>query len=71
MDTLKLIGYPFAAALVASAVVLLFGGCMLGFRFAEWPEWQGRIVGVTGTIAGAAGAVFGLWMALRAEQRAV
>ncbi len=51
--------------------VLLVGACVFGFRFAEWAEWQGGFVGLVGTLAGVAGAVVGLKMALRALQRGV
>jgi len=70
-EILKAIGYAFGAAVVASLGVLLVGACLFGFRFAEWAEWEGRIVGLLGTMAGIAGAVVGLKMALRAPQRRV
>lgn len=71
MSTWKMIVYPFGAAVAASAGVLLAGACVFGWGLAEWTEWEGRIVGVIGTIAGAAGAAVGLAMALRAERRAL
>ena len=40
--------------------VLFVGACVFGFRFAEWTEWEGRWVGIVGTVAGVAGAVVGL-----------
>ena len=57
-----MIGYPLGAAVAASLSVVLLGGCVFGFQFTEW---EGRFVGVVGTIAGIGGAVFGLLMALR------
>ena len=65
---LKMMGYPFGAAVAASLIVLLIGVCVFGFQFTEW---EGRFVGVVGTIAGIAGAVVGLLLASRAEQRGV
>jgi hypothetical protein len=34
-----------------------------------WEEWQNELVGTAGTITGLAGAVFGLWLAIRAEHQ--
>jgi hypothetical protein len=70
MVTPKMIGYPFAAAFVASLGVLLLGLGVFGLDLSQWAEWEGRIVGVVGTTAGVVGAVAGLMMALRAERRA-
>lgn len=72
MNTLrfiKLTAWASAVAVAASLGVLLVAACLFGFRLAEWPEWQGRVVGVIGTLAGIAGAVGGLRIALRAERR--
>lgn len=66
--TVKAIEYAFGASIVASVAVLLVAACVFGFQFARWPEWQGRLVAVAETIAGVAGAAFGLRMALRAER---
>ena len=66
----KMIGYSFGAAVAASLVALFIGMCVFGFQFAQWAEWEGRIVGVAGTIAAVAGAVVGLSIASRAERRA-
>ncbi|MBI3912630.1 MAG: hypothetical protein HY327_00320 [Chloroflexi bacterium] len=71
MITLKMIGYAFAAAIAASLGVLFLGLGVFGLQFAQWAEWEGRIVGMVGTMAGVAGAVVGLMMALRAERRAI
>ena len=68
---LKAITYAFGASVAASLAVLLVGACVFGFQFAQWAEWEGRLVGVVGTIAGIAGAVIGLWIALSTERRAV
>lgn len=66
--TMKVIEYAFGASLIASLAVLLVAACLFGFQVGRWPEWQGRLVAVLETIAGVAGAVFGLRMALRAER---
>jgi hypothetical protein len=71
MMTLKMIGYPFATAVAASLAILFLGLGVFGLQFAQWTEWQGRIVGTFGTIAGITGAVAGLLMALRAERRVI
>ena len=66
MYTFKLIMYAFGLAVIASLLVLL-AGLLFGFQFTEWAGSEGRIVGVVGTIAGAAGAAPGLWLAVRTE----
>ena len=65
---LKVISYSFGASVAASLSVLLIGACAFGFQLAEWAEWEGRFVGLVGTVAGIAGAVLGLKMALRTQQ---
>jgi hypothetical protein len=61
----KPIGYAVGAAFAASIVVLLAGMLLFGFDLGQWAEWEGRAVGVVGTIAGVAGAVIGLRLANR------
>jgi hypothetical protein len=68
---LKAIEYAFGTSIVAAFSVLLIGACAFGFQFNQWPEWEGRLVGMFGTIAGIAGAAVGVGMALRAERRAM
>lgn len=68
-DVVKMIAYSSGAALAVSLGVLLVGLCVFGFQLAEWAEWEGRVVGVAGTIAGVAGAVLGLWVASRRPWR--
>jgi hypothetical protein len=68
---LKAIGYAFGASVAGSLGVLLVGMCVFGFQLVEWAEWQGRIVGLVATIAGVAGAVIGVKIALRAERQAI
>jgi hypothetical protein len=67
---LKAIGYAFGASVAASLIVLLVGMCVFGVELAKWAEWQGRIAGVVGTLAGVAGAGIGLRIALRTQRRA-
>ena len=61
---LKAIGYASGASVGASLGVLLVGACVFGFQLAERTEWQGRVMGLAGTVAGVAGAVVGLKLAL-------
>lgn len=63
----RAIEYAFGASIVSSFGVLFIGACMFGFQFAQWAEWEGRLVGVVGVIGGVAGAIVGLRMALRAK----
>jgi hypothetical protein len=66
---LKTISYAFGAAVVAQFTVLLAGMCVFGFHFAQWAEWQGRIVGAVSTLAGIASAPIGLRLALHKERQ--
>ena len=68
---LKVIGYSLGASIAASLSALLIGACVFGFWWAEWAEWEGRFVGLVCTVAGVAGAVVGLKMALRTQPRRV
>ena len=63
MDTFKTMGYSFGAAIVASWAVLLVGGLMFGFNFAEWTETAGRTTGILATVAGIVFAIVGLKVA--------
>ena len=63
MNTFKAMGYSFGAAIVASWAVLLLGGLLFGFNFAEWTETAGRTTGIFATVAGIVGAVVGLKIA--------
>jgi hypothetical protein len=67
----KMVGYAFASAIAASLLVLLVGMALFGFQLSQWAEWEGRLVGVVGTVAGNAGAAGGLWLARRAQRQAV
>ncbi|MHB9030359.1 MAG: hypothetical protein ACYC9O_16460 [Candidatus Latescibacterota bacterium] len=64
MGILKPIGYSFGTAVVVSFIVLFLGMLVFGMQLNEWTEWQGRIIGAAATIAGIAGAVAGLRLAL-------
>jgi hypothetical protein len=66
---MKAIGYTAGAAVAASLVVLLVGLLVFGADLTQWAEWEGRVVGVAGTIAGVAGAVVGLRFAMREDHR--
>lgn len=67
----KAIGYTVGAALAASLVVLLVGMLVIGSDLTQWAEWEGRVVGVAGTIAGVAGGVVGLRFAMREVRRRI
>jgi H+/Cl- antiporter ClcA len=69
MGTLKMIVYPFAAAIAALVIVELAAVGLFGTPIEEWTEWQNRTVSIVGTIAGFAGAVVGVSMAVRAGRR--
>ena len=71
MSAVKLISYPFVAAVAASLAILFLGLAVLGFAPAQWAEWQGRVVGVYGTLAGIAVAVAGVLMPSHDERRAI
>ena len=62
--TLSAIEYALVVSLVASFSVVGVGGLLFGFQLGQWAEWQGVLVGVTGTIAGVIGAAFGVRLAL-------
>ena len=57
---LEAIKYAFVGSMIASFGVLAVAGLFFGFQFSQWSEWQGVLVGMIGTIAGVAGALFGL-----------
>ena len=67
MGTLKMIVYPFGAAVVGMILAALVGMTVFGVN--EWQERQNRLVSVFGTIAGFAGAITGLYLAIRSEER--
>ncbi|HKY26770.1 MAG TPA: hypothetical protein VJM12_02365 [Pyrinomonadaceae bacterium] len=67
-SSLKIIGYSAGAAVVFSLLQLLIGMLMFGANFTQWSELQGGIVSTVATVAGTAGAVFGLFLALRTER---
>jgi hypothetical protein len=65
MSASKLILATFGAAVAGSLFVLLAGLCLFGFHLSEWPEWQGRMIGLIGTFAGATGAAIALQILCR------
>jgi hypothetical protein len=69
-QTLTAIEYAFMVSLIASFSVLTVAGLIFGFQFGHWAEWQGILVGVTATIAGIVGAVFGLRLASDSTMKA-
>lgn len=69
--TLAAIEYAFVCSMIASFSVLVVAGLFLGFDLSQWSEGPGRLVGVTATIAGVVGAVFGVRMALDTEPLSV
>lgn len=66
---LEAITYAFVWAMIASCSVVAVAGFFFGFQLSQWSEWQGGLVGVTGTIAGVAGALLGVFMALDRRSR--
>ena len=69
--TLAAIEYAFVCSMIASFSVMVAAGLFFGFELSQWSEGQGRLVGVTATIAGVVGAVFGVRMALDTEPLSV
>lgn len=62
--TLEGIEYAFVCSMIASFSVVVVAGLFFGFELSQWTERQGGLGGVTATIAGVVGAVFGVRMAL-------
>ena len=54
--TLAAIEYAFVCSMIASFSVVVVAGLFFGFELSQWSEGQGRLVGVTATIAGVVGA---------------
>ena len=69
--TLAAIEYAFVCSMIASFSVVVVAGLFFGFELSQWSELQGRLVGVTATILGVVGAVFGVRMALVTEPLSV
>ena len=69
--TLAAIEYAFVCSMIASFIVVVVAGFFFGFEWNQWSEGQGRLVGVTATIAGVVGAVFGVRIALDIEPLSV
>lgn len=66
--TLSAIEYAFVCSMIASFSVVGVAGLFFGFQMSQWSEWQGALVGVTGSIAGLVGAVLGVRLALDTER---
>ena len=62
--TLEAIEYAFVCSMIASFGVMTVAGLFFGFHLSQWSEWQGRLVGVIGSVAGIAGALFGVFAAI-------
>jgi hypothetical protein len=71
MGSYKMILYPFGLAVGSLVIVALFGMAIYGVHSADWEEWQNELVGTVGTFVGLGGAVIGLWVAIRSEERVV
>jgi hypothetical protein len=69
MGTFKMILYPFGMAILAMVVVTLFGMAVFGPHSTDWMDWQNELVGTMGTVIAFGSAMFGLWLAIRSEQR--
>jgi hypothetical protein len=70
MGTFKMIVYPFGLAIAALCIVAFVGMALFGSEAADWTEQQQELTSTVGTLAGLAGAVVGLWLAIRSERHA-
>jgi hypothetical protein len=70
MGTFKMIVYPFGLAITALCIVAFFGMALFGADAADWTQQQQELTSTIGTLAGLAGAVVGLWLAIRSERHA-
>lgn len=61
----SIIAFATIGAVIGSFAALAAGAALFGLDFNDWTEWQGRIVGGAGTVAGVVGAMIGLKMATR------
>jgi len=64
----KMIVYPFGFAIGAMFLVSLLSMGLFGVHSADWADWQNEFVISVGTVAGLAGAVIGLWLAIQTER---
>jgi hypothetical protein len=71
MGTFKMILYPMALCIGAVIAVSFLGMAMFGTHSTDWTNWQTELVNSIGTVAGISGAIVGLWLAIRAERRAI
>jgi hypothetical protein len=63
--------YPFGLTMTAMLIVALLSMAMFGAQSAEWADWQIDVASSAGTVAGLAGAVAGLWLAIHSDRHAV
>jgi hypothetical protein len=71
MGAFKMIVYPFGLAIASFFIVVLFAMAVLGVQSSDWADWQNELVGTVGTLIAIGGAVVGLWLAIRSEERVV
>ncbi len=71
MNKTRVIAYPLLAAIGAAAIVWLVGLLAFGAQVSAWSEWQGRLVGVAGTIAAVLAAAVIFWRIYREERGAI
>jgi hypothetical protein len=69
MGAWKLVVYPFGLAIIGMMLVDLVGIALFGPNGREWLDWQNQVVSTCGMAAGLAGAVAGLYAAIRAHAR--
>jgi hypothetical protein len=71
MGVWKFAVYPFGLAIIGIAVVDLIGTAMFGADSGEWLTWQVQFGSALGTAAGFAGAMSGLYLAIRSQARLI
>jgi len=71
MGAWKLVVYPFGLAVVGMTLVDLIGIALFGANGREWLDWQNQAVSTFGLATGLAGAIGGLYLAIRSHARLV
>ena len=71
MGAFKMVLYPLALCTGAVIAVSFLGMAIFGMRPTDWTNWQNELVSSIGTVAGIAGAIVGLWLAIRGERHAI
>lgn len=69
MGAWKLMVYPAGLAIVGMLLIDLIGILAFGANSQEWLDWQNRAVSAGGVATGLGGAMFGLYLAIRAHAR--